>query len=141
MRSGGLGTLLDTGPLVALIDANDRHHEACREALTAVDGPLIATWPCVTEALYLVRRQGGASFELALFNLLMRPEIQFFTLGKDDVPRLVELINRYHDLPMDFADAPIVLASERLAIGKVLTVDQHFRAYRIQRTGYFDVLP
>jgi predicted nucleic acid-binding protein len=55
-------TLVDTGPLVALINRNDPHHAACvAVAITLPAEPLVTTWPCFTEAMYLVHRVGGLS--------------------------------------------------------------------------------
>ena len=53
-------TLTDAGPLIALINRNDPHHALCISALGLLpSAPLVTTWPCFTEAMYLLRRVGG----------------------------------------------------------------------------------
>ena len=53
-------TLTDTGPLVALLDADDPYHAACVAASQHLpSGPLLTTWVCFTEAMYLLGAAGG----------------------------------------------------------------------------------
>jgi predicted nucleic acid-binding protein len=62
-------TLTDTGPLVALIDKGDAGHTACKIVLPRLSPPLITTWPCMTEAMYLLGKVGGYTFQQALWRL------------------------------------------------------------------------
>ena len=60
-------TLTDTGPLVAIVNRNDPHHEVCVVATKRLPaGPLVTSWPCFTEAMYLVFRAGGYPAQVAL---------------------------------------------------------------------------
>ncbi len=47
-------TLCDSGPLVALINAGDKNHSRCVAVLPSLSTPLLITWPCFTEAMYLL---------------------------------------------------------------------------------------
>src|SRR3954462_5259149 len=49
-----MATLVDTGPLVALIDRSQVAHERCVDALPSLSPPLVTTWPCFTEAMYFL---------------------------------------------------------------------------------------
>lgn len=63
-------TLTDTGPLIALLDKADRHHRACLDAARQLPaGPLLSTWPCFTEAMYLLGEVGGHRYQAALWGL------------------------------------------------------------------------
>jgi uncharacterized protein len=55
--------------------------------------------------------------------------------------RMRDLMEKYADLPMDFADASLVAVSERLKIGKVFTLDRHFRVYKPRHTSSFEIAP
>ena len=91
-------TLVDAGPLVALIDRSDPHHQACREALTTLRHPLGTVWPAFTEAMYLLRSSADA--QRALWETINVGGVRFIELGRDDCPRMRELMWKYRDLPI-----------------------------------------
>jgi len=132
--------LVDAGPLVALIDRSDRHHEVCKAVLQSLTDPLLSAWPVVTEAMYLLgfswRAQEG------LWDLIASQALALAPLDHADAPRLRELMHKYRDLPMDLADAALVRLAERERLRRVFTLDRrHFALYRVARLGRFVVLP
>lgn len=126
--------LVDTGPLVALFDVRDQGHDRCRRTLDALDEPLATTVPVLTEALHLLR---PASHRISgLMDFIRGGGIGLLPLGDQDLRRCFDLMERYADRPMDFADASIVTAAERHGTDKVFTLDRNdFGAYRVRR-GY-----
>lgn len=132
--------LVDAGPLVALIHADDRHHERCTKVLRALDGPLATVWPAYTEAMYLL----GFSWRAqdALWELVERDVISLIELETRDHRRVRELMKKYRDLPMDLADAALVAVAERERIARVFTLDRRdFEVYRPARVGRFQIIP
>jgi predicted nucleic acid-binding protein len=104
------GVLVDAGPLVALIDQADPEHEACAETLLTLRDPLITVWPALTEAMYLLSASWVA--QRALWSRLETDALTLATLDQTDAPRMRELMEKYRDLPMDLADAAIVLVAD-----------------------------
>lgn len=132
--------LVNAGPLVALIDRSDLYHQACRDALTTIDDPLLTVWPAFTEAMYLLR--GSAQAQRALWDILAVGGVRLIELGSGDYPRMRELMWKYRDRPMDLADAALVRIAEREIIWRVFTIDrQDFEIYRPYRFGRFEILP
>jgi hypothetical protein len=132
--------LLDTGPLVALLHRGDRAHERCADVLRGFRGTLIATEPVLTEALHLLRRFTGAAAAC----------LEFFEQGgailvpqtRDSLARCRELMARYADAPMDFADATLVALAEEMNLRHVFTLDRRgFGAYRVGIRGRFEIVP
>ena len=122
--------LVDAGPLVALVDADDQHHKKCVAALKVLREPLITVWPPVTEAMYLLSDLPKA--QEALWEMLARGVLQLLSLDLADVPRMRELMSKYVDRPMDLADAALVRVAEREGIRKIFTVDREdFCVYRL----------
>ena len=129
--------LVDTGPLVALFDAKDQDHGHCRRVLGTLDGELVTTTPVLTEAFHLLspERQRVSG----LMDFIRHGGVGVLPLDDQGLRRCFELMIRYADLPMDFADASIVSAAEHSRTDKVFTLDRRdFTTYRIRR-GYHQI--
>lgn len=134
------GVLVDTGPLVALLDRSDPYHSICQETLRSLQDQLVTVWPVVTEAMYLLRAYWEA--QTALWEMLEARAVQILPLQSDDFPRMRELMRKYRDLPMDLADAALVRIAERERLRRIFTLDRRdFQVYRPVRIGRFLVLP
>jgi predicted nucleic acid-binding protein len=122
--------LIDSGPMVALIDADDQHHAACIAALKKIRQPLGTVWPALTEAMYLLPDQPKG--QDALWEAVVRGTIQLLPVGPPDVPRIRELMRKYVNRPMDLADAALLAVAERERIVKFFTIDRKdFAVYRL----------
>lgn len=121
--------LVDAGPLVALLSADDQHRTRCTEAVRSLRGPLASVWPAVTEAMHLLTPRPIA--QQALLEQLETGALGLLPLGAGDVPRMRELMSKYGDRPMDLADAALVRVAERERIFTIFTVDRSgFEVYR-----------
>jgi uncharacterized protein len=97
-----LVTLCDTGPLVALVDQDDTHHARCVAALRTLPAqPLLITWPCLTEAMYLLWRAGGAPAQDELWGYLADALAVLHVPEAAEWTRLRVLMQQYQDTPMD----------------------------------------
>jgi predicted nucleic acid-binding protein len=135
-----VAVLVDAGPLVALLDKSDPHHNACKRVFEAMRDPLQTVWPAFTEAMYLLSFAWEA--QAALWEFVESGVIGFCDLGSDDAPRMRELMAKYRDQPMDLADAALVCVAERERLRRVFTIDRRdFSVYRPKRIGRFTLLP
>ncbi|HYU68523.1 MAG TPA: PIN domain-containing protein [Burkholderiales bacterium] len=117
--------IVDTGPLVALFHARDKHHEAAKAVLESNPAALVSTWPVITEACHFLAQAGRR----ALLTFVRRGALRLEALSVEDVPQLDELLARYER--MDFADATLVLIAEKTGITEIFTIDRRdFEAYR-----------
>jgi uncharacterized protein len=124
---------------VALLNAKDPHHAACRDAFQRLREPLVTTWPVLTEAFYLL--DFSARAQDALWEMLARRAFSIEPL--DEVhDRMRELMRKYSDLPMDLADASVVAVAERRRLERVFTIDvTDFGIYRPKHRKRFKLLP
>ena len=129
--------LCDAGPLVALFDPRDAEHVRCRAALDAFDGRLLTTWPVLTEVSHFL---SGVQ-QPRLWDFVMMGGVLVVDLLSKDVARLRALTAKYADLPMDLADASLVIIAERLRVQMIFTLDAHFHAYRLHGNRSFHVVP
>ncbi|HWF60577.1 MAG TPA: PIN domain-containing protein [Nitrospira sp.] len=131
--------LVDTGPLIALIHADDQHHGRCVAAFQELTEPLGTVWPVLTEAMYLLNFSWKA--QDALWEMLDRGVIRVLPLADEDVSRMRVLMKKYKDLPMDLADAALVAVAEREKIRRIFTLDRRdFEVYRPTKLGRFILL-
>ena len=134
--------LTDTGPLVALINVADQHHARCAAALSALPAePLLTTWPCFTEAMHLLWRDGGHRYQTALWDMYRNGRLLLHGLTAIEISRMAQLMQQYRDTPMALADASLVAVAESLGLRQVFTVDQQFYMYRLVDGAVLAVVP
>jgi predicted nucleic acid-binding protein len=125
--------LLDTGPLVAYLDAGDARHGEVVACLGGFSGQLATTSAVITEAMHFVSASQDGPRLLAELVAASRTEV--YDLCRP--PELLEaarLMETYADTPMDFADATLVLLAEALDVRDILTLDRRgFSTYRTRR--------
>lgn len=134
-------TLTDAGPLVALIDAGEPEHERCRIALDELTLPLVTTWPAFTEAIHLLGRAGGWPAQEALWRMIERELLMVVDLAGELPARAAELMRKYRDHPMDFADASLVAVAEERGAWMIFSLDSDFRAYRLRGGRHLTLVP
>lgn len=132
--------IADAGPLVALIDARDPDHRACRAALESISTPLLTTWPAFTEAMYLLG-SGGWRAQSALWDRVADGSLSVAADDHIDLRRVRRLMEKYSDVPMDLADATLVALAEQLETPRVFTLDSDFRVYRFKGRRAFELVP
>lgn len=134
-------TLVDAGPLIALIDADEPDHQRCRQALDRLRLPLLTTWPAFTEAMYLLGRGAGWAGQHALWRLALRGDLDIAAPSAAANARAAHLMERYADRPMDLADATLVALAEERDTNRIFTLDADFHVYRFKGRRRFEVVP
>lgn len=134
--------LLDTSGLLSALDESQRFHQECATLLREASPPLLLSPFVLAELDYLLMRHMGGHAQTALLEEVARGAYQLELFAAADVASAKEVIERYSDLDIGFADASVVVLAERHGVSQVLTLDQrHFRAMRIGRRKRFKVLP
>ena len=120
--------LADTGALVALIDPDTQEHHWAREQVQALPRPFLTSEPVLTEAAFILTRDGFDADELFALAAagLIAVGIEF---NRERDPLRV-LMRKYRNVPMSLADATLVRLSELHRDGQVFTLDTDFRIYR-----------
>ncbi len=131
--------LCDAGVLFCLCDPTQPKHQTCKEAVQKVNQPLLTSWSCVTEVMYLALHRGGWSMQQRIAKLLLDGLLHIFHIQMEDYERLFALMAQYQDRPMDIADATLVVTAEKTGIKRILTLDSDFLFYRISNKDSFEV--
>jgi predicted nucleic acid-binding protein len=126
---------------VALIDAGEPDHEACRQVIAGQAAPMLTTWPAFTEAIYLLGDAGGWPAQKALWQMIERGALEVEDLSRESVARVRALMYKYRDVPMDLAGASLVALAEERALKRICTLDSDFRIYKLRGRASFELVP
>lgn len=119
--------VLDPGPLIALFDGSDRYHAAAVDFVRRTRQPLVTNAPVLAEACWMLDFSANAQLDcLHWASQVLRIDDG---VGRD-LPRIAAILEKYRDLPADFADASLVALCERLDCYDVASVDADFTIYR-----------
>jgi len=132
--------LLDAGAWFAILDQDDRDHARCVEAFARVTGRLVSTEAVLTETMWLVERIRNGSAKCAEFVRLAI--VTLIPISAGSLARAVDLMTRYRNVPMDFADATLVTLGEDLGLDQVFTLDRRgFGVFRLHGRRPFRIIP
>lgn len=132
--------LLDTGPFVALLDKNEKNHRRCVHFFKSFQGNIITTEPILTETIYLL----GPSLKAqkVAIEFILKDGATLVPQSRHSLSRAAALMEKYSDIPMDFADATLVCLAEETGFNEIFTLDiRGFSAYRFREKKAFKIFP
>ena len=137
-----MALILDTGPILALLDLDDPAHTRCLSLLEDIDEPLIVVAATLVEVDYWIRKRLQPEVWSIFVEDIVDGAYRLECLTLQDLLRVVELQTDYADLDLGMVDAAVIATCERLGEKKVATLDQrHFRTVRPKHCDYLDLLP
>ena len=133
--------IVDTGFWLALADQQDIYHKPAKRTLQQIDKPLITTWCVITETCYMLLKRKGVPAQTAFMTSIANKAFELFDLQSHHALRIAQLMQQYANLPMDLADASLVILAEELGHGRILSVDyRDFNTYRWKNNQPFQNL-
>lgn len=126
--------LVDAGPLIALFDKSDSYHVQSIQFLKKYKGALLTTWPVVTETSHMLAF--SVLTQIAFLEWIKRGGLHVIEIEYSSISRLIELCKKFRDVPMDLADATLIVAAEERNIKEIATIDSDFYIYRDIRNRY-----
>jgi uncharacterized protein len=134
--------IADTGPLYALVDADDAWHERVTTWWRANRSTVIVPVCVLPEVCYLLHQRISAAAEAAFVDAVAKGEFNIEPLEPEDVVRTGAIMRKYLDLGLGFVDATVVAAAERLDAVEILTTDRrHFSAVRPRHVSSLRLSP
>jgi predicted nucleic acid-binding protein len=121
-------TLIDAGPMIALFNSDDKYHPKIMGFLKTYKGILTTTWSVVTEVCYMLRY--NTNVQIDFLRWIDKGGIKIEDIGELDIRRIIELSQKYSDIPMDLADASLIIIAERLKVKDIITIDSDYYIYR-----------
>jgi len=121
-------TLIDAGPLIALFNKNDKYHKKIKEFIKNYKGLLTTSWPVITEVCHMLDFNIGAQIDFLKWIRLGGLKVE--DIETEEIDKIIELSKKYSDIPMDLADATLIIISERSGIKEIITIDSDYYIYR-----------
>ena len=131
--------ILDTGPLIALLSECDDYHYWSLQQLTGIKGPLVTCEAIITEASFLLKKRTTQEPAI-LLEMVHNGSIEVSFHLDDEAKAIEQLMRKYTNVPMSFADACLVRMAELYPNSAVLTLDSDFRIYRKNRNQVISVI-
>lgn len=128
-------SLIDTGPVIALFDNSDQYHLKVLNFLREYEGRLISTWPVLTEVSYML--DFNTKTQLDFLDWVRDGGIEVHNLEQWQIGGIREKMEKYSDLPADFADTTLLEAAESRDIENIITLDRDFSVYRLKNGNSF----
>lgn len=124
-------SLIDAGPLIALFDGNDQHHQRVHHFLKSYTGRLLTCWPVLTEVCYMLdfHTQVRSDF----LRWVINGGLELVNPDQHPLEGIDEKMMKYSDLPADFADATLLEIAEINQIQYIVTLDHDFDIYRLKK--------
>lgn len=134
--------IVDTGFWLALANRNDSAHQAAKRLFQSLENEtFITTWCVVTETCYLLQKRVGINAPKTFINKISTGMLKVFEIKPTHCLRIEQLMQKYRDLPIDLADASLIILAEELGHGRILSVDyRDFNIYRWGNTELFENL-
>ncbi|WP_001181761.1 type II toxin-antitoxin system VapC family toxin [Leptospira interrogans] len=120
--------LIDSGPIVALFNTNDKFHKSIYKFIKSYKGSLFLSWPVVTEVVYLLSFSIDAQSDF--LEWIERGNIQILDIQLEDLRYIKTRMKKYSDLSMDLADASLMCIAERQGIERIISIDSDFSIYK-----------
>lgn len=124
-----VSTIIDAGPVIALFDRDDQYHQTVMDFMREFEGRLISTWPVLTKVSYML--DFNKQVQLDFLSWVSEGGLEVIGLEQWQLLKIREIMDKYSDLPADFADAFLLVAAESRKIESIISLDSDFKVYRL----------
>ncbi len=126
--------LIDVGPLIALFDKSDQYHDRAIDFIKGFKGFLWTTWPVITEVTHMLDFNTKA--QIGFLEWVRRGGLQLVDLDLMDLERIIVFCQKFNDVPLDLADASLMVVAEEKNLKEIASVDSDFYIYRDKKNRY-----
>jgi len=131
--------LIDSGPLIALFDASDKHHVQVRNFLKDFRGEFVTTWSVLTEVSHML--DFNLNVQLDFLKWVELGAVHVYEIEQNNLTDIIVMMQKYTNVPMDLADATLMYVSHKEKIEKIVSIDSDFDIYRtLKRSSLINVL-
>ena len=127
-------TLIDSGPLVALFDKNDKYHKQILTFMKSYKGELVTTWAVMTEVSHML--DFNLKVQLAFLKWIERGAVSIYEMKQSDLGTIIPMMTKYTNVPMDLADSSLMFVAQKENISNIISIDSDFDIYRTLKRDF-----
>ena len=128
--------LVDSGPLIALFDKDDKFHTKVLNYLKDNDVKLLTSLAVITEVSHIL--DFNLKVQIDFLKWVELGGVVLYDIKREDLKDIVKLMQKYTNVPMDFADATLIYISFQKNIRQILSIDSDFDIYRSIKNGFLE---
>jgi len=128
--------LIDSGPIIALFDANDKYHKEVKTFLKTFHGELITSWAVLTEVSHML--DFNLNVQLDFLKWVELGGLKVYDIGQKELSNIIEMMQKYTNVPMDLADATLMYIAHKEKISDIVSIDSDFDIYRTLKSGFLN---
>jgi len=121
-------TIIDSGPLIALFDKDDKYHQKLLDFMNSFRGELITTWAVITEVTHML--SFNIEVQLNFLKWLNLGAITIYQIEQNELKNMIKMMKKYSDIPMDLADSTLMYIAQKEGIKNIISIDSDFDIYR-----------
>jgi len=121
-------TIIDSGPIIALFDKDDKYHEKLLNFMKLFNGKLITTWAVVTEVTHML--SFNIEVQLNFLKWIELGAITIYQIEQNELTSMIKMMQKYSDIPMDLADSTLMYIAQKENIKDIVSIDSDFDVYR-----------
>lgn len=128
--------LIDSGPLIALFDANDKYHVEVKTFLKTFQGTLVTSWSVLTEVSHML--DFNLSVQLDFLKWVELGGLEVYEIEQNNLADIIPMMQKYTNVPMDLADATLMYMAHKENIRDIVSIDSDFDIYRTLKSGFLN---
>jgi len=121
-------TIIDSGPLIALFDKNDKYHSIVLHFLKGFDGEFITTWSVITEVSHML--DFNLKVQIDFLKWVELGALHIYNIEQDELSHIIKMMSKYTNVPMDLADSTLMYIAQKENIPNIVSIDSDFDIYR-----------
>ena len=121
-------TIVDSGPLIALFDKNDKYHQVVVNFFRDFQGEFITTWAVITEVTHML--DFNLKVQIDFLKWVELGALTLYNIEQSELREIIRMMSKYTNVPMDLADSTLMYVAQKEKITDIVSIDSDFDIYR-----------
>jgi len=121
-------TIIDSGPLIALFDKNDKYHNVVMAFFKDFRGEFVTSWAVITEVTHMLNF--NLQVQIDFLKWVEMGALPLYNIEQNELREIIKMMSKYTNIPMDLADSSLMYIAQREGIKDIVSIDSDFDIYR-----------